>query len=115
MTHLTQVHAVIGIVDEEITDITTVGRMAGYAAHLPSAPLLGRIILAAQRMAFSSCSSDNMGLCTEMTVTRQTEFIYRLDQLRFILAAMRVVTGIAHPCFDRTMDKFLFQDLNGHV
>ena len=47
MTHLTQVHTVIGVIGKVVANISAMRIMAGYTAHLPAAPLFGGIVHAA--------------------------------------------------------------------
>lgn len=81
MAHLTEQHAVFRIVDKVVSDVTTMGIVAGNTTHLAATSLLERIRLAAQGVAGSRGGPDNMGLVAEMTMAGQTQFINRFDQL----------------------------------
>ncbi len=115
VAQLAERQAVLRIVDKIIPYHAAMGIVAGDAAHLPAAPLFRRVLLALERMPFSARYPHDVRLADEMAVTRETELIDRFEQLCFILAAVRVMAGFAHPRLDRTMQKLQFLDLRRHI
>lgn len=115
MAHLTQHHPFFGIIDKVVSDISTVRIMAGDTTQIPAGRGLGRILFTAERMPLTAHGPDDMGLVAEMTMAGQAQLIDRFDQLRFVGAAVGIVTGLAHSGLDRAVDKLLFLDLQRHV
>ena len=115
MTHLAETHTVIGVVGKEIANLSAMRAMTGNAAHLPATTFFRGVILSTKRVTFTSGGPDNVFLIPDMAVTGKAKFIYRFQKLRFILTTMRVMTCATHAGLNRTMYKFLFLDLYGHI
>lgn len=115
MTQLTEQHTIFGIIDKIVSDVAAMRIMTGDTAHLATTGLPERIRFAAQRVSIAHSSPHNMGLVAKMPMAGQAQLVDRLDQLRFIGAAVGVVTGLTHAGLDRAVDKLLFLDLQRHI
>lgn len=81
MAHLTEYHTILRIVNKEIPYAPPMGVMAGDAAHLPAAPLFGRVRLPFERMTTAAWNPEYVRLAVYMAMTCQTEIVDRLVQL----------------------------------